>query len=447
VTQHAFPRSFKTDFLNASHGKGIYIYDRDGREYIDGCSGALISNIGHAVPEIADAIAAQLGKLEFAHPSRWQCGIVEEAAAAVADFSPPGLDSVWFVSGGSEAIESAVKLARQYFYERDGENTGKYITIARWNSYHGSTIGTMAIAGSMARRNIFYPMFSESPKIAATYCYRCPFGLTYPSCGVRCAHQLESEIRRIGARYVASFIAEPVVGSTVGALVPPEEYWPIVRDICDRYDVLLIADEVMTGCGRTGKNFAVEHWGVIPDIIAAAKGLAAGYVPTGGIIVKNSLLEPIKHGSGAFQHGHTYNGNPISAAAVSAVMKYMKEHRVVENVKKIERIFAEGFKKIESENPIVGQARGRGFMWGFELVKDKASKSPFPKKDGAANIATRECVSRRLIIYPGFGMVDGVEGDNFLIAPPLVTNEQEAGMIVDRLSAGLAEAASKLLPA
>lgn len=445
MSLHAFPRNFKANYLKAAYGENIYIYDTDGNQFIDGCCGALVSNLGHAVPEITDAIARQLGKLEFAHPSRWACDVVEEAAAAVADFSPEGLNSVWFVSGGSEAIESAVKLARQFYVERDGKATGKHLTIGRWNSYHGSTIGTMAIAGSMARRRTFAPLFRESPKIAAHYCYRCPFGLSYPSCGVRCGRQLEEEIRRIGPEYITSFIAEPIVGSTVGALTPPVEYWPMVREICDKYDIMLIADEVMSGCGRTGRNFAVERWRVTPDIIATAKGLAAGYVPTGGMIVKDYITEAIRQGSGAFGHGHTYNGNPVSAAAVVAVMKYMKERDVVGNAAKVGAMFGEGLKKIGAANPIVGEVRGDGMMWGFELVRDKSTREPFAKNVGAAGVATKECIGQKLIIYPGNGMIDGIEGDNFLIAPPLVTTEEQAGTILERLEAGLDSAAKKLL--
>ena len=445
MPQHAFPRSFKTNYLKADRGEGIYIYDKDGKKYIDGCSGALISNIGHGVPEIGEAITAQLKKLEFAHTSRWQCDIVEEAAELVAELAPKGLNNVWFVCGGSEAVESAIKLARQYYYERDGGKTSKYITISRWNSYHGSTLGTVAVGGSMARRNVYSPMFLETPKIAATYCYRCPFGLEHPSCGLRCGHQLESEIRRIGPQYITSFLAEPIVGSTVGALPPPDGYWPLIREICDKYDILLIADEVMTGCGRTGKNFAVDHWNVIPDIIATAKGLAAGYVPSGAIIAKDELLEPLKKGSGGFMHGHTYHGSPIGAAAVVAVIKYLKKHKIIDNVCNVEHVLADGLKKIESENPIVGQVRGKGFMWGVELVKDKSSKATFDKAVGAANVATKECIEQGLIVYPGVGMIDGIDGDNFLIAPPLVTSEAQMIEIMEKLSAGLASAAKKLL--
>lgn len=444
MTQHAFPRSFKTNYIEADHGEGIYIYDTSGKRYIDGCSGALISNLGHCNQVIIEAVKEQFGKIEFAHPSRWHCSIVEEAAAAVAEMAPGDLDQVWFVSGGSEAIESALKIARQYYVERDGVSTSKHLTIGRWNSYHGSTIGTMAVAGSMARRRIFSPMFRESPKIAPAYCYRCSFNAKYPDCGIACAKQLEQMIRTIGAQYITSFIAEPLVGSTVGALVPPDEYWPMIREICTKYDILLIADEVMTGCGRTGKNFCVDHWNVVPDIIATAKGLAAGYVPTGGIVVKGAIVETLKKGSGAFIHGHTYNGNPISASAVVAVTKYMKEHHVVENAAKMGEILGAGLKKICAENPIVGEVRGKGLMWGFELVKDKATREPF-EKVGAANAATKECVERGLIIYPGSGQCDGVNGDNFIVAPPLIINEAQVNDLLEKLSDGLAAAAKKLL--
>ncbi len=444
MTQHAFPRSFKTNYIEADHGEGIYIYDTAGKRYLDGCCGALISNLGHCNPEIVAAVKAQLDKIEFAHPSRWHCSIVEEAAAAVAETTPGDLGQVWFVSGGSEAIESAIKLARQYYVERDGVSTSKYLTIGRWNSYHGSTIGTMAVAGSMARRRIFSPLFRESPKAAAAYCYRCPFNAEYPSCGLLCAKNLEQKIKIIGPQYITSFIAEPLVGSTVGAIVPPDEYWPMVREICTKYDILLIADEVMTGCGRTGKNFAVDHWNVVPDIIATAKGLAAGYVPTGGMIAKNSIVEAIKTGSGAFGHGHTYNGNPISGAAVVAVFKYMKEHKVVENAAKMGEILGAGLKKIGTENPMVGDVRGKGLMWGFELVKDKYTREPFDKV-GAANTATKECVDRGLIIYPGSGQVDGLTGDNFMVAPPLIINEAQVGELLEKLSDGLKAAAKKLM--
>ncbi len=445
MAEHVLPRSYKTNYLEAARGEGIYIFDKSGKKYVDGCSGALISNLGHCNKEIIDEVTKQFGVIEFAHTSRWHVDILEEAAAAVAEFAPADLDRVWFVAGGSEANESALKLARQYYVERDGLGTAKHLTIGRWNSYHGSTIGTMAVAGSMGRRRKFAPLFRESPKIPSTYCYRCHYCQSYPSCGVLCAKALEEAINRIGPQYITSFIAEPIVGSTVGALVPPDEYWPMVREICDKYDILLIADEVMTGCGRTGKNFCVNHWNVVPDIISTAKGLAAGYVPTGGIIAKGYIADAIKNGSGAFGHGHTYSGNPMSAAAVVAVFKYMKRHNIVENAAKMGELLGKGLAEIGKESAIVGDVRGKGLMWGIELVKDKATKEPFAAKAGAANVATRSCIEEGLIIYPGTGQISGVCGDQFLLAPPLIVTEEQVGEVLEKLKAGLARAEKALL--
>jgi len=445
MTKHAFPRSFKASYIEADHGDGIYIYDTKGKSYVDGCCGALVSNLGHNNPEIIAAIKAQYDKIEFAHPSRWHCAVVEEAATAVAETAPGDLDKVWFVSGGSEAVESAVKLARQYYVERDGISTSKSMTIGRWNSYHGSTLGTMSISGSLAKRRIFTPLFKESPKAEPPYCYRCPFYAEYPSCRMACVKNLEHMIRVIGPQYITSFIAEPVSGSMVGAVVPPDEYWPMVRDICTKYDILLIADEVMSGCGRTGKNFAIDNWNVVPDMIATAKGLAAGYVPTGGIVVRNGIADTIRSGSGSFMHGHTYNGNPVSAAAVCAVFKYMKEHGIVENTVAMGKLLEAGLKKIATENAIVGDVRGKGLMWGIELVCEKSTKKPFAQKATASALAGVLCAEKGIIVYPGSGQIDGHEGDTFLVAPPLIINEEQVNELLEKLSEGLALTAKELL--
>jgi len=439
-----FPRNFKEEKPLAVRAEGAYIFDEQGKRYIDGCSGALISSIGHGVSEVTDAISAQLKTLSFAHPSRWRNMAVEEAAEEIAEITPGDLNHVWFVSGGSEAIESAVKMARQFFLERDGSASPRHLVIARWNSYHGSTLGTMAIGGSMPRRRFFSPMFKEHPKIETHYCYRCPYGLEYPGCGVRCAHDLEREIKRIGAQYVAAFMAEPVVGSTVGALNPPDEYWPIIREICDRYDVLLIADEVMTGFGRTGKAFAVDHWNVVPDIIAAAKAMAAGYIPTGGIFVSERIVDTFRKGSGAFMHGHTYNGNPISGAATAATVRYMKKHRLFDNAALMGDLLASGMEELPASVPIVGQVRGLGLMRGVELVADRQSRTPFPKSAKAAAAVTSECMKRGLIVYPGGGMVDGVDGDNFMVAPPLNITEEQVKEIMSILQESLMAASAAL---
>lgn len=444
MTGKLFPRSFKTEYLTAVQGEGIYIYDKEGKKYLDGCSGALICNLGHCNEEIIEAVMAQMHKIEFAHTSRWRLDSVSEAAEEMASLAPAGMEYVWFTCGGSEAIEAAVKLARQYYTERDGGYSSKSTIISRWNAYHGSTLGTMAIGGSIPRRRIYAPLFKENPHIAPHYCYRCPFGLAHPSCDMRCARHLEEVIKRVGPGNVMAFIAEPIVGSSVGALVPPDEYWPLVREICTKYDILLIADEVMTGMGRTGKNFCVNHWGVKPDIIATAKGMAAGYIPTGGVIASNWIAEEIQKGTGAFTHGHTYTGNPLSGAATAAVIKYMKKHKLVENVAALGIKFGEGLKKIGESNPIVGDVRGKGFMWGFELVRDKSAKTPFAKNVDAANVAMKECLARGLVIYPGGGMVDSIDGDNFLVAPPLITTSEQIDELLEKLELGLAAAAAKL---
>ncbi len=442
--KNVFPRDFRQELPRAVRANGIYIYDDEGKEYIDGCCGALVSSVGHCIPEIVKAIKDQIYRLDFAHTSRWRNDAIDKAATQIARFSPSEMEYVWFVSGGSEAVESAIRISRQFFLERDGERTQKHLIIGRWNSYHGSTMGAMAVGGNMPRRRAFSLMFKENPKIIPHYCYRCPYGLTYPSCKVICARQLEEEIKRIGSQYVAAFIAEPIVGATVGALTPPDEYWPIVREICDRYDILLISDEVMTGFGRTGKNFAVNHWKVIPDLITCAKGMAGGYVPTGGVIVRNNVAEVIKEGSGAMILSHTYCGNPVSAAATDAVIKYIEAHNLVENARCQGELLGSLMKKLEGI-PIVGEVRGMGLMWGIEIVRDKENKRPFPRKMKASMVVTNECMKMGLVVYPSGGMVDGIDGDNFLVAPPLIVSESDVSTIVTRLHDALLRASEFLL--
>ena len=440
---HLIPRSFKGNLRTAVRGEGVYIYDEDGNAYMDGCCGALLSSIGHGVKEIADAIHQQLLTMEFAHPSRWNNKVSVEAAEEITSLTQEGLDYVWLVSGGSEAIESAMKMARQYFVERDGAGSGKYVMIARWNSYHGSTVGTMGLAGSMGRRRTFAPLFMDGPKIQAHYCYRCPHNLKYPECDVACARALEGEILRIGPASVAAFFAEPIVGSTVGALHPPKEYWPIVREICSKYDVLLVADEIMTGVGRSGKPFCTQHWNVTPDIICSAKALAGGYSPVGAMIVKKEIAETIRDGSGTFQHGHTYNGNPVTAAAVTATIRYMKKNNIFENAAVMGARFEEKIPAL-NEIPIVGEVRGIGMMRGIEIVANRKTKAPFPPSVKAAALVTEECMKRGLVVYPGTGQIGGVAGDQLLFAPPLVATKEEMDMMTDRLEAGLKASAEAL---
>ena len=441
---HLIPRTYRGNLKTVVRGEGIYFYDQEGKEYIDGCCGALLSSIGHGNKEIADAVYRQMTTLEFAHPSRWSTSAAEEAAEELASIAPGDLNHVWFGSGGSEAVECALKLARNYFVERDGANTSKSVFIARWNSYHGSTLGTMGLAGNMGRRRTYSPMFKESPKIEAHYCYRCSFGAVYPSCGLRCATQLEREIRRIGKQYVAAFIAEPIVGSSIGACVAPDEYWGIIRDICDRYDVLLIADEIMTGMGRTGKPFCVEHWGVQPDIMTSAKALSGGYSPVGATIASDKIIATVMNGSGVFGHGHTYNANPCTAAAVTATIKFMKKNDLFVNCAK-RGVQLGSLLNEMLDIPIVGEVRGKGLMWGVELVEDRETCRPFAPSKKAAALVSAECFERGLVVYPGTGQIDGLEGDQFLIAPPLIVTAEQTVEIARRLRSALEAAAEKLL--
>ncbi len=433
-----FSRDFNRVLPYADRGEGITIYDESGKGYIDGCSGALISNVGHCVGEITDAICSQLKQLTFAHPSQWNTRVAERAAAAVAELSPGDLDYVFFVSGGSEAVESALKLARQYYVERDGPDSQKHLVIGRWNSYHGATLGAMSVGGNMPRRRVFLPMLTSAPKLPPHYCYRCPYDMRYPACNVACARELEKLVTDAGAERVAAFIAEPVVGSTVGALVPPDEYWPIVREICTHYDILLIADEIMTGFGRTGRAFGVDHWNVLPDMMAVAKGMGGGYVPAGGVVASRRIVEAVKKGSGAYMHGFTYNGNPVSAAAVEAVINYIVEHDLIEHAKEMGVLLGSRLEQL-ADLPIVGEVRGLGLMWGIEVVADKRNKRPFPAEAHAVGVVRNECMQRGLLIYPGGGMVEGRSGDNFMVAPPLTVGEDEvekiAGIVEDALHA------------
>lgn len=434
---HVFPRNFKKQFLTADYGEGIYIYDDKGNRYVDGCSGAVSANIGYGNAKIAAAICDQICKIPFAHGATWDTEINEIAARKILGIAPKDFTKVWYVNSGSESTEAAMKMAHQYHLEKNNGVSEKCLVIGRENSYHGSTLGTLGIGGNVNRRRLFMSMIVDHPKIETHYCYRCPFNKKYPSCGLECATQLEEKINRVGAKYVSAFIAEPVIGSTAGAVVAPDGYWQVVRDICDKYDVLLIADEVMTGCGRTGKNFAVDHWGVIPDIIATAKGLAACYFPVGATLVTEKVADVFAKGSGVFAHSHTFNGMPAASAAVSAVMDFYAENDLCGNSYRMGRIIRERYAKLVSDNDFVGDFRGMGLMWGIEFVKDKETKEPFARNEDVAAKFKEHCLNKGFTVYPGTGMVDGLNGDNVMIAPPLIISENQLAVLFNDLLSAL----------
>ena len=434
---NVFYRNVNKKLLEVDRGEGIYLYDKDGKKYIDACSGAAVSNLGHAHPAIIEAMMQQAGKVAFSHLSRWTSKPIQELADKVAELAPGSLNKLYLVSGGSEATESALKMARSYFIERDGQSS-KYRIISRWKSYHGNTIGALSMTGDK-RRKKYTPLLLNFPHIAPAYCYRCPFGKCQETCQVDCALDLERAIKMEGAEYVAAFIAEPVGGAACGAIVPHKDYFKIIRQICDHYDILFIDDEVMAGFGRTGTLFSIEDFGVVPDLICAAKGMSAGYSPLGAVIAKQEIYDAFKKGSGIFVHGHTYGGNPLSAAISLAVVKTLIAENIAENSRDVGAYLLAQLQEKILPFDFVGDVRGKGLMLGVEIVKNKATKEPFPVGMGMAEKLTLALVKHGVIVYPGTGNADGENGDQFLLAPPLIITKAQTDELVAAMVDGFAE--------
>jgi adenosylmethionine-8-amino-7-oxononanoate aminotransferase len=434
---NVFYRAVNKNYLTVDHGEGIYLYDTDGKKYIDACSGAAVSNLGHAHPAAVGALVEQAQKVAFSHLSRWTSKPTLELADLVAQLAPGSLNKLYLVSGGSEATESALKMARAYYIERDGQSS-KYRIISRWKSFHGNTIGALSMTGDK-RRKKYTPLLLNFPHIAPAYCYRCPFGKNQDSCQVDCALDLERAIKMEGAEYVAAFIAEPVGGAACGAIVPHKDYFKIIRQICDHYDILFIDDEVMAGFGRTGTMFSIDDYGVVPDMICAAKGMSAGYSPLGAVIAKDEIHAIFKKGSGIFVHGHTYGGNPLSSAVALAVIKTLVADNLVENSRTVGAYLLAQLQEKLLPFSFVGDVRGKGLMQGVEIVKNKATKEPFPVSMGIAEKLTVMLVKHGVIVYPGTGNADGEHGDQFLLAPPLIITKDQADELATAMVAGFAE--------
>jgi len=439
-----FYRNPKKFYPTAERAEGIYIYDTEGKRYIDGSGGAVVVGIGHGVKEITDAMVRQANKIAFSHGSQFASQPAVELAAKLVEFSPKGLTKVYFLSGGSEAVETTVKLARQYQVERG--KPSKYKVISRWTSYHGNTLGALALSGHTGRRRLYLPLMQHTPHIVPAYCYRCPFGLTPEKCNLECALDLEKTILYEGPDSVSAFLAEPIVGATAGALVPKGGYFQKIREICDRYDVLLIADEVMTGMGRTGKNFGIDHWNVVPDMIAVGKGLSSGYTPIYTVIVKEEIHEAIQKGSGNFIHGHTYSQNPLSSAIACAVMDYLTQHHLVSKSAQQGEYLLKALQAL-SHHEFVGDIRGRGLFVGIEFVKDKKTKEPFDPKLKLNGLIASCAFEKGLITYPGGGGADGVNGDHLLLGPPLIITGKQIDEMVSILDVTFSEICKSALQA
>jgi adenosylmethionine-8-amino-7-oxononanoate aminotransferase len=443
-----FRRSFRKDLPAAVRGEGAYIWDANGNRYLDLAGSAAVNLIGHGVGEIASAMAEQAAKLEFVHTSQFTTPVAEEYARELLTFAGEHFHggAVYFTSGGSESIETALKLARQY--QVDIGETRRHQVLSRQQSYHGSTLGALSVSGNRRRREIYLPMVREFAHIGMPCCYRCAFDCTdgCRNCGQQYAAELDRAIEESNGG-AAAFIFEPVSGATLGAVVPPPGYLQSIAEICRRHGVLLIADEVMTGMGRTGRNFAVEHWDVAPDILVTAKGLSSGYAPLGAVIASKKVVDAIASGSGAFLHGFTYNAHPISLAAGRAVLRYLQTNRLVDAADSSRdrtpaRYFKQALETLRSEKS-VGDVRGLGLLWAVEFVSDKTQKSPYPAELSFSGKVGAAAMKRGLLVYPMQGSVDGSSGDHLLLAPPAIINEDQIAWAGGELALSVREAESQ----
>ena len=435
-----FPRNFLKKYPHATRGEGCFVYTDDGQRYMDASGGAAVVTIGHGVEEIGRAMAEQASRLAYVHSSQFQTEIAEKLAQRILRLAPDGMrpeGRVYFTSGGSEATETALKLARQYWLER-GE-TKRFRVLSRLQSYHGSTLGALSVSGNVRRREPFAPMLAEWGHIPPCYCYRCPYGLRYPECMVECAEDLSRMLERDGSEDVAAFIFEPVVGATLGAVAPPDRYVQRIAEICRQHGILLIADEVMTGMGRTGKPFAVQHWGVTPDMILVGKGIASGYAPLGAVIVSGHVAETISHGSGTFLHGFTYNAHPVATAAGNAVLDYIERENLFVRVDVAGREMRTALEPLKKFS-VVGDVRGMGLLWGIEFVRDKETREPFPSDARIAYRIQEDALEAGIMTYPIQGCVDGTRGDHILLAPPFTITSA----MIQMLAAGLEKAIAAL---
>lgn len=444
-------RSFRKPYPAAVRGEGVYVWDADGNRYLDFSGSAAVNFIGHGVREIGDAMLEQARQLEFVHTSQFTTPVAEEFAAELLEFAGPHFrgGAVYFTCGGSESIETALKLARQYQVEIGQPK--RHQVLSRQQSYHGSTLGALSVSGNKKRREMYLPMVRKFAHIGIPYCYRCDFDCSdgCRNCGQKYAAELENAIVAADGQ-AAAFIFEPMSGATLGAVTPPPGYLQSITEICQRHGVLLIADEVMTGMGRTGRNFAVEHWlnsqnNVAPDIIVAAKGVSSGYAPLGAVITSKKVVDAIADGpgAGAFMHGFTYNAHPVAVAVGRAVLRRVlaldlvgaADSSLSGTAGSVLKAGLESLRDLE----VAGDVRGLGLLWAVEFVRDKTTKQPFPAERNFAGLVGQACLRRGLLVYPMQGCVDGVAGDHLLIAPPAVITAEEIGWAVEQLRGAVLE--------
>jgi len=429
-------RQINSSLPIAVRGQGVYIIDAEGRRYLDASGGAAVSSLGHSHAGTIEAIKSQIDSIAFAHTATFTSQPAEELADFLVQRAPPGIEHVYFVSGGSEAVESALKIARQYFLELGQPQRKKF--ISRRQSYHGNTLGALAVGGNQWRRQPFEPMLIDAEYISACYSYReqgqGESGLEY---GKRVADELEARVLELGAENVIGFVAEPIVGATAGVLVPPSGYFKRIREICDRHGILLILDEVMCGMGRTGSLFACEQEGVRPDIVTIAKGLGAGYQPIGAMLCSHQIYSAIRDGSGFFQHGHTFMGHSAACAGALAVQNAIESEGLLANVKSMGNLLGKLLRERFACHPYVGDIRGRGLFLGIELVADRQTREPLDPALEVHSVIKRHAMAQGLMCYPSGGTIDGKRGNHILLAPPFIVEQKHVYEIVDKLDTAL----------
>jgi adenosylmethionine-8-amino-7-oxononanoate aminotransferase len=427
-----FHRNLHAQLPVAQAAEGVYIRDRQGNRYLDACGGAAVSCLGHGHPRVIASIKRQLDSMAYAHSGFFTSEASEQLAQFLAQRAPEGIEHVYFLSGGSEAVEAALKMARQYFLEVGQPSKQKF--IARRQSYHGNTLGALGVSGNKWRRQQFEPMLMDVEHISPCYAYRDQRdGETELDYGLRVANELDSKIEEMGAENVIAFIAEPVVGATGGVLVPVAGYFKRIREICDKHNILLILDEVMCGMGRTGSLFACEQEGVRPDIITLAKGLAAGYQPIGATLCSNQIYSQFRDGSGAFQHGHTYVGHATACAAALEVQQTIEDENLLHNVRSMGEVLNLALHERFGRHPNIGDIRGRGLFRALELVADRQTKAPLPYQLSIAAEIKRQGMAKGLACYPNSGTIDGLHGDHVLLAPPYIIDQTHVEEIVHKL--------------
>lgn len=438
---NVFHRRLNYDYPLITHGKGIYLYDKAGKKYIDGSGGPAVVNIGHGVKDIAEAAKKLASRFSYLYGSQFSTEDMEDYAKELCSIAPRDLKKVFFVSGGSEAVETAIKLARQYHYDLGHKE--KYKVISRRPAYHGNTVFSLSLSSKENMKKIHEPLLFKFPTVPAPFCYRCPFDKIYPDCKLQCAWHLEKVIKKAGPQTVSAFIAETIIGSTAPVVIPPPEYFPIVRKICNKYNILLILDEIMVGFGRTGKWFAFQHWNPVPDIVVVGKGISGGLVPLAAVFCKEKIIKTLQKDNGNFTHGFTFTNNPFTTGIGREVLKYIKKHNLIKQSEIKGKYLLSRLKSLKKLE-IVGDVRGIGLLVGVEFVENKNTRKPFSRKKQVGEKIVQTALEKGLSILFGLSFTKDSKGDAVVISPPFIITKKEIDKIVRILKQSILEVQDSL---